>query len=77
MAYLANCDFGVDDLTRSFAVESALRQIDDCSNIAELKALAKTLVKSHFEARSFIATLLLPTAPPSGQAELGEEPSWR
>ena len=77
MAYLANCDFDVDDLTRSFAVESALRQIDDCTNIAELKALAKTLMKSHFEARSLIATLLLPTSPPSGQTELGEEPSWR
>lgn len=65
----------MDDLTRSFAVESALRQIDDCASLAELKALAKTLVKSHFEARSLIATLLLPPLPLSGQAGPGEEPS--
>lgn len=67
----------MDDLTRSFAVEAALRQIDDCSNIAELKALAKTLVKSHFETRSFIATLLLQAPTPGSQAELDGEPPWR
>jgi hypothetical protein len=67
----------VDDLTRSFAVEAALRQIDDCSSITELKALTKTLIKSHFEARSFIATLLLQVPTPSYQAELDDELPWR
>lgn len=67
----------MDNLTRSFAVEAALRQIDECTNIADLKALTKSLVKSHFETRDLIAMLLLPPAPHSGQAELGEEPSWR
>lgn len=67
----------MDDLTRSFAIEAALRQIDDCSSIAELKALAKTLIKSHFEARSFIATLLLQTPLPGSQTELDDELPWR
>jgi hypothetical protein len=67
----------VDDLTRSFAVEAALRQIEDCSNIAELKALTKTLIKSHFETRSFIATLLLQAPVPDYQAELDDELPWR
>jgi hypothetical protein len=61
----------VDDLTRSFAVEAALRQIDDCSNIAELKALAKSLVKAHFEARDLIGTLLLRAPLPVSQDEQG------
>ena len=67
----------MDDLTRSFVIEAALRQIDDCSNIAELKALAKTLVKSHFTARSFIAMLLLQAPIPGSQAELDGELPWR
>jgi hypothetical protein len=67
----------VDDLTRSFAVEAALRQVDNCSSITELKALAKTLIKSHFEARSFIATLLLQAPLPGYQAELDDELPWR
>lgn len=49
----------MDKLALTFAKESAIRQIDECTNIAELKALTKTLIKSHFESRSFIATLLL------------------
>ena len=49
----------MDDLTLNFAQEAALRQIDECTNVAELKALAKTLIKSHFTSRSYIAMLLL------------------
>jgi len=71
----------VDDLTLRFAQEAALRQIDDCTNIAELKALAKSLIKSHFTSRSFIATLLLRETTlgpsPSYQAELDDELPWR
>lgn len=67
----------MDDLTRSFAIEAALRQVDDCSSITELKALAKTLIKSHFEARSFIATLLLQAPVPSYHPELDDELPWR
>jgi len=71
----------VDDLTLSFAQEAALRQIDDCTNVAELKALAKSLIKSHFTSRSFIATLLLRETTlgpsPSYQTELDDELPWR
>lgn len=68
----------MDDLTLGFAKEAAMRQIDDCTNIAELKLLAKNLVKSHFTARSFIATLLLRdiSALPH-QMGLNDELPWR
>ena len=48
----------MDEFTRSFAQEAAIRQIDNCTSIDELKALTKTLLASHFQARSYIATLL-------------------
>jgi hypothetical protein len=71
----------VDDLTISFAQEAVLRQIDDCSSIADLKALAKNLVKSHYMSRRFIASLLLRDASlaPSLSAmnELDDELPWR
>lgn len=53
----------MDKLSLSFAQETAIRQIDDCTNIAELKALTKTLMKSHFETRAFIAQLMLRDLP--------------
>jgi predicted transcriptional regulator of viral defense system len=53
----------MDKLSLSFAQEAAIRQIDDCTNIAELKALTKTLMKSHFESRGFIARLMLRDLP--------------
>jgi hypothetical protein len=64
----------MDQLSLSFAQEAALRQVDDCTNIAELKSLTKTLMKTHFESRSFIAQLMLRDLPniqnvkPPGQA---------
>lgn len=71
----------MDEFTRSFAQEAAIRQIDNCTSIDELKALTKTLLASHFQARSYIATLLweaLPFktdgVPPEGEQESG---SWR
>lgn len=70
-AYLDNCGFWVDNLTRSFALEAALRQVNDCTNIEDLKDLAKSLVKAHFEARDLIGTLLL-RAPLPGSS--GEQP---
>jgi hypothetical protein len=71
----------VDDLTISFAQEAVLRQIDECNSIADLKALAKSLVKSHYMSRRFIASLLLRDASlaPSLSAmnELDDELPWR
>lgn len=49
----------MDKLSLSFAQEAAIRQIDECTSIAELKALTKKLMQSHFETRRFIAELLL------------------
>lgn len=53
----------MDQLSRSFAQETALRQIDDCTNIEELKSLTKMLMKTYFESRSFIAQLMMPDLP--------------
>lgn len=53
----------MDKLSVKFAQEAALRQIDECTNIAEIKALAKSLMKAHFEARAFIADLMLRDLP--------------
>lgn len=53
----------MDKLSLSFAQETAIRQIDDCTNIAELKALTKSLMKSHFESRALIAQLMLRDLP--------------
>jgi hypothetical protein len=51
----------MNDFTRSFAKEAAFRQIDNCTNIDELKNLAKMLAASHFQARDFIGKLILPS----------------
>jgi 23S rRNA A1618 N6-methylase RlmF len=76
----------MDNLSLSFAQEAALRQIDDCTNIHELKALAKSLMKSHFSTRSFIANLLLRDLPKASDylrhlspelEEGAEAPPWR
>ena len=51
----------MDEFTRSFVKETMIRNIDNCTSIDELKALAKTLLASHFQARSFIGQLILPS----------------
>ena len=48
----------MDPLSLKFAEESALRQIEECNDLAELKKLAVVLAKSHFSARSLICTLM-------------------
>jgi hypothetical protein len=60
----------MDKLSLSFSQEAAIRQIDDCTNIAELKALTKSLMKSHFETRTFIAQLMLRELPNSKNVKL-------
>lgn len=59
----------MDNLTRSFALEAALRQINECTNMADLKKLAEALVKAHFEARDLIGILLLRAPSPSSSGE--------
>lgn len=71
----------MDEVTRGFAQEAAIRQIDNCTNIDELKALTKTLVASQFQAREFIARLLRESLPSkeAGMALDNEQESsnWR
>lgn len=48
----------MDNLSLRFAEESALRQVEECNDITELKKLACTLLKSHFSARALICQLM-------------------
>ncbi len=48
----------MDNLSLKFAEESAIRQIDDCADIAELKNLARSLIKGHFSAKALICQLM-------------------
>lgn len=49
----------MDALSLKFAEESALRQIEECTDFGELKRLAKVLAHSHFSSRALICTLML------------------
>lgn len=48
----------MDNLALKFAEESALRQIDECADITELKKLASSLIKGHFSAKALICQLM-------------------
>lgn len=48
----------MDNLSLKFAEESALRQIDECTEITELKKLARSLIKCHFSAKALICQLM-------------------
>lgn len=48
----------MDHLSMKFAREAALRQVSECQDVQELRALASTLVKAHFEAKALIETLM-------------------
>lgn len=49
----------MDKLSLQFSETAALRVIDSCTDIEELKALTKQLMKAHFGCRQFIADLML------------------
>lgn len=52
----------MDKLSLQFSETAALRIIDSCTDIEELKALTKQLMRSHFGCRQFIADLMLSQA---------------
>lgn len=52
----------MDPISVRFAQESAMRQIDACTDLGELKRLTRSLVRGHFEARAMICNLLLQQA---------------
>lgn len=49
----------MDNLSLKFAEEAALRQIDDCTDLNELKNLTRVLMRSHFLAKATICNLLI------------------
>lgn len=49
----------MDNLSLKFAEEAAIRQIEDCTDLNELKKLTYVLMRSHFSARATICNLLL------------------
>lgn len=48
----------MDELSVQFATASALKAIDDCQDLTELKSLTRTLVQGHFANRKYIAMLI-------------------
>ncbi len=48
----------MDNLSLRFAEESAIRQIEECTDLAELKKLTRTLIKAHFNAKTLICQLM-------------------
>ena len=48
----------MDNLSLKFAEEAGLRQIDECTDLEELKKLARSLLKGHFSAKALICTLM-------------------
>jgi hypothetical protein len=48
----------MDDLSLQFAEQSALRMVDHCTDLEQLKALTRSLVSGHFQARAFICQLM-------------------
>lgn len=49
----------MDDLSLRFAEEAALRQVEECTDLGELKKLASSLIRGHFSAKALICTLML------------------
>lgn len=48
----------MDKLSLRFAEEAALRQIDECTEIEDLRRITMSLVRGHFQARAYIELLL-------------------
>jgi hypothetical protein len=55
----------MDNLSLQFAEETALRQIDECNDIEQLKTVTRSLIQGHFQARAFMCTLLKQNLPRS------------
>lgn len=55
----------MDKLALSFAEQSALRSVSDCTDLEALKELTSSLIRGHFQSRAFICTLLEQNLPKS------------
>jgi hypothetical protein len=60
----------MDNLALKFAEESALRQVEECTDLGELKKLASSLIRGHFSAKALICTLML-----QGLQDMRQSPS--
>jgi hypothetical protein len=49
----------MDSLSLKFAEEAALRQVDECSDVEELRKLSRSLLRGHFSAKALICNLML------------------
>ena len=58
MASWFNGVLWMDHLSLKFAEQSALRMVDSCTDLEQLKPLTRSLVKGHFEAKALICLLL-------------------
>jgi hypothetical protein len=58
MALWCNGVLWMDHLSLKFAEQSALRMVDSCTDLEQLKPLTRSLVKGHFEAKAPICLLL-------------------
>lgn len=48
----------MDQLSLSFSEASALKAVESCTDIEELRAVTRSLVRGHFESRRFIDLLM-------------------
>lgn len=55
----------MDKLALLFAEQSALRQVDECTDLDALKKLTSSLIQGHFQSRAFICTLMEQNLPRS------------
>ena len=58
MASWFNGVLWMDHLSLKFAEQSALRMVDSCTDLEQLKALTRSLVSGHFEAKALICLLM-------------------
>ncbi len=49
----------MDSLSLRFAEEAALRQVEECTDLGELKKLTSSLIRGHFSAKALICDLML------------------
>ena len=49
----------MDNLSLKFAEEAALRQVEECTDLGELKKLTSSLIRGHFSAKALICHLML------------------
>lgn len=48
----------MDPLSLKFAEQSALRMVDHCDDLEQLKQLIRSLISGHFQAKALICTLM-------------------